>query len=430
MKFKPNPARQAILIGLALAGIGIGYGMGFLLKSEPTPPLPTAGEPASTRSDPVKPQAAAESPAATRRVARPVLPESHGNDDNARAYEEALPEEIVHFPALTVPPLLNLQNQPPVATTAPPQVAAAPFEPIPAGDYSEPATAAPEPVVNGAGAPELEEDQTAALVEPEQQPAPPLGPAGGWLKNALAVVLTDKPKIAIVIDDMGVDRRRSRIAAELPGPLTLSYLTYADDLAEQTGKARQAGHELMLHVPMEPSSKDIDPGPNVLLSGVPATKIRAALDWGLSQFSGYVGVNNHMGSKFTSDLEGMKVLMQELRQRKMIFLDSVTSGSTKGQLAAHQIGVPFIARNIFLDHIDNIDDIHSRLREVKRLATRQGYAVAIGHPRDATLEALTSWLHTIESEGFQLVPISALIRQVSMADTALEPSTTAEATSK
>ena len=101
--------------------------------------------------------------------------------------------------------------------------------------------------------------------------------------------------------------------------------------------------------------------------------------------------------------------MHELKKRKLIFLDSVTTGSTKGQIAANQIGVPYIARNIFLDHIDDVNEIKIRLDAVKQLAKKQGYAVAIGHPRDATIKVLKSWLSEIENENFQLVPISALI---------------------
>ena len=180
-------------------------------------------------------------------------------------------------------------------------------------------------------------------------------------------------------------------------------------MSKQTHQARQAGHELMLHVPMEPTSPNIDPGPNVLLSDVPVNETISALNWGLDQFSGFVGINNHMGSRFTSNLEGMRTVMKELKKRKLIFLDSVTTGSTKGRIAANQIGVPFIARNIFLDHIDDVNEIKMRLDAVKRLAKKQGYAVAIGHPRDATIKVLKSWLSEVENENFQLVPISALI---------------------
>jgi hypothetical protein len=99
--------------------------------------------------------------------------------------------------------------------------------------------------------------------------------------------------IAIVIDDMGVDYRHSVEAAALPGPLTLSYLPYARDVAQQSVAARRAGHELMVHVSMQPQSRTgisgqadpgSDPGPNALTVGLPPEEIRRRLDWALGEF--------------------------------------------------------------------------------------------------------------------------------------------------
>ncbi len=438
-KLKPNPVRQAILVVLALAGVGIGYGMGFVFKKD-TPA--TSNPPAVMEAQKAAPDARKTETVSEQSIvedqAKTVLPESHAGDETARAYEEALPKEIVKLPALTVPPRvdnLSPQLSPPTADITQPAGSAGPQE----ATSEEAAEASPETAAevladkyyeNNATHPEVAHHPEPSDIKTEELKRPDSAAPDllmGWQKNALEVQLTDKPKIAIVIDDMGVDQRRTRITTELHGPLTLSYLTYAKRLKEQTQAARLAGHELLLHVPMEPSSDDVDPGPNVLLSGVPAEEIRAALNWGLEQFEGYVGINNHMGSRFTSNLDGMKTVMTELRKRELVFLDSVTSGSTKGQLAAHQIGVPFIARNIFLDHIDNIDKIRDRLEQVKRLARKQGYAVAIGHPRDATIKALEPWLASIEEEGFQLVPISALIKLASMPETASTHSQTKEA---
>ena len=313
-----------------------------------------------------------------------------------------MPQGLVEYPAITIPPIIKTKSAPNFV----------PIQQAPKSKAEEPTSLLPKQ-------PDAAEVQLAQIGPDTEKPH--------WLKNALPVNLSNKPKIAIVLDDMGVDQRRSRIATQLKGPLTLSYLTYARDLAHQTQQARTAGHELMLHVPMEPSSSDVDPGPNVLLSGVPTSETIAALKWGLEQFSGFIGINNHMGSRFTSNLEGMRTVMQELKKRELVFLDSVTSGSTKGQIAANQIGVPFIARNIFLDHIDDINEIKNRLSDVKRLAKKQGYAIAIGHPRDATLKALKSWLEENDMDNFQLVPISALIQLVSMPKIEAIPSTQTKA---
>lgn len=391
LNFKPNPARQAILVVLALVGVGIGYGMGFVFKKE-APPAPEKTLTHKQTVPDIHPTIVETQPAP---IAKTVHPEPHESPDKPRAYEEALPKGIVEYSVITIPPVLETK---PVPIIAPAQQA-------PELKVEESSALAPKQPDADAAVDNT--DVQVARIEPDAKKP-------HWLKNALPINLNKKPKIAIILDDMGVDQRRSRIATQLKGPLTLSYLTYANDLTNQTQQARKAGHELMLHVPMEPSSSDVDPGPNVLLSGVPSSETIAALKWGLDQFSGFVGINNHMGSRFTSHLEGMRTVMQELKKRELIFLDSVTSRSTKGQVAAKQIGVPFIARNIFLDHIDDINEIKSRLDAVKRLAKKQGYAVAIGHPRDATIKALKPWLESIDAEKFQLVPVSALIRLASM----------------
>ncbi len=145
-----------------------------------------------------------------------------------------------------------------------------------------------------------------------------------------------------------------------------------------------AGHELLLHIPMEPGSLDVDPGPNVLLTGIPRQELLTSLKWNLDQFSGYVGVNNHMGSRFTADLAGMVAVMEELKKRKLFFLDSITAGNSVARKAARKVGLPFAGRNVFLDHADDVVEITKRLVEVERLAKRTGLAIAIGHPLGAT----------------------------------------------
>jgi polysaccharide deacetylase 2 family uncharacterized protein YibQ len=218
-----------------------------------------------------------------------------------------------------------------------------------------------------------------------------------------------KPKIVIVIDDMGVDRKRSKRIVALPGPLTLSYLTYAKSLYKQTRKARKAGHEIMLHVAMEPDNMDNDPGPRVLLRDLEPDEIEKRLVWGLSRLHRYVGINNHMGSKFTADRYGMTVVMKELHRRGLLFLDSRTTRKSVGAVIAHAVGVPYAERNIFLDNVNKLKAVKDRLAELERFARRRGKAIAIGHPRDATIEALSTWLTDVKSRGFLIVPITETV---------------------
>lgn len=246
-------------------------------------------------------------------------------------------------------------------------------------------------------------------VQTPQVQAPP-GNAALWRRNALPTeVPQGKPMIAIVIDDMGLDRKRSTRMAGLQGPLTLSWLPYARDLQAQARAARANGHELMLHMPMEPSVK-ADPGPNALLVSLDRGEIvkraRAALD----SFDGYVGVNNHMGSRFTADRAALAPVLAELHRRGLLWLDSRTTPNSAGIGLAREMKMPWIGRDIFLDNQETVAAVRAQLTKTEQVAKKQGYAVAIGHPHDATIDALASWLPEVQKRGFVLVPVSAVVR--------------------
>lgn len=301
---------------------------------------------------------------------------------------------------------------------------ATPQVPIPAAP--PPVAADPGVVARTAPLPKYEEKLAPAVVQPRvpepraavaPTPAPraarpPAGATPAWIANAVpASHAAGQPMIAIVIDDVGVDRRRSEAVVALPAPLTLSYLTYADDLAGQTAAARRAGHELMVHVPMQPKNADADPGPRVLRVRDDAAALREKLAWGLSRFEGYVGVNNHMGSRFTAERGVMEVVMTELGARGLFFLDSVTSAESKGVEAADAMGVPALARSVFLDNEDSPEEVRFRLEQAEKVAQKAGYAIAIGHPHDATISVLRDWLVEARARGFAIVPVSAIVRQ-------------------
>ncbi len=246
-----------------------------------------------------------------------------------------------------------------------------------------------------------------------------------WERNAVPFDLekvSNMPLITIVIDDMGLNRRRSQIVADFEGPLTLAYLTYASGLDEQTTYARERGHELMLHVPMEPESQTIDPGPGVLRVSDSREKILENLNWGLSRFEGYVGINNHMGSRFTRDRSAMLAVLQEIKARRLLFLDSRTAAGSAAADAAKDLQVPFVTRNVFLDHVDDEKTILEQLAETERLARKNGAAIAIGHPREATIAALSQWLPGLEERGVILAPISAVVRREKLGGASANPS--------
>lgn len=263
------------------------------------------------------------------------------------------------------------------------------------------------------------EPETASVPEQKSAPLPPplSGPAASpsqlaWVRNSVRAEMPEgRPMIALVIDDVGVDRRRSDAVVALPGPLTLSYLTYADDLARQTAAARAGGHELMVHIPMQPVSADADPGPNVLRVRDKPDELARKIEWGLSRFDGYVGINNHMGSRFTPDRAGMDAVMAALKRRGLFFLDSVTAPDTAGPAAALSLGVPVLKRDVFLDNEDTPEEVRYRLEQVEKIALKSGAAIAIGHPHDATITVLRDWIPDAKARGFAIVPITTLVRR-------------------
>jgi polysaccharide deacetylase 2 family uncharacterized protein YibQ len=254
--------------------------------------------------------------------------------------------------------------------------------------------------------------QLAALPRlPQPLPAKPAPPDGtpAWQHYAVPAPAPDgRPRIVIVIDDMGVDRKRSDRVVALDGNLTLAWLPYARDLPQQTQQAHARGHELIVHMPMEPSGKE-DPGPGALLTRFGETELRQRLAVNLSAFTGFVGINNHMGSRFTADRDDMAIVLSELSARGLMFLDSRTTPDSKAAPLAAHYNVPILARDVFLDHVMTPEAVAKSLAQVESIARRKGVAIAIGHPHDVTIAALTKWLPTLEAKGFQLVPLTAVL---------------------
>jgi uncharacterized protein len=259
-------------------------------------------------------------------------------------------------------------------------------------------------------------DTNVAQLLPRQLPDQRIAVAPTWLRNAVTPpIVEDRPEIAIVIDDLGLNRHNTAALNTLKAPLTLSFLPYAGALEQQAQAARAAGHELMLHVPMEPVGADW-PGPDALLSSLSPSDFLSRFRAQLRSFRGFVGINNHMGSLLTADRGAMDEIMTELKARGLLFVDSRTTSKTVAATEAQRLGVPHAERDVFLDNEANLDAIRRQLEATERIARRRGVAVAIGHPHDLTIEALRGWLPTLEERGFALVPISTIVARESCAD--------------
>ncbi len=215
------------------------------------------------------------------------------------------------------------------------------------------------------------------------------------------------PVIALVLDDLGSDIAATRRAIRLASPATLSFLPYPDATPMLAREAERAGHQVLVHVPMEPEGRD-DPGPNALLTGLSAGEIGRRLVWALGRVPGFSGINNHMGSRFTADRSALLPVVEILADRHVFFLDSRTTPNSAVIPLSHAFGVASAGRDVFLDDEQTMSAVDAELAVTERIAREQGVAIAIGHPHATTLAALEVWLARLR--GFELVPVSTAIR--------------------
>ncbi len=198
------------------------------------------------------------------------------------------------------------------------------------------------------------------------------------------------PMVSIIIDDMGYHKKIGLELLGLPMNLTFSFLAAAPHTAELEEIAFQTGRVILLHQPMEPKSKEWDPGPGALLTGQTPEEQKKLFYENLQAVPHAVGVNNHMGSLYTEDRTAMDTLMQLIRAEELFFVDSFTTAKTQGLAAAIAAGVPTARRHIFLDNVHSENKVCEQLQKLVESAEKNGWAIGIGHPNAATLAALNN----------------------------------------
>lgn len=219
--------------------------------------------------------------------------------------------------------------------------------------------------------------------------------------------------VAVVIDDMGVSVPHTRDILSLEKPITASFLTYGAANRKQVKEAKEKGFEVMLHVPMMPHAK-ADLAPVTLSPDMQEDEIKNDFEQMLDRYKGLgmKGINNHMGSLFTEDEKSLGYVMQILKDRNLFFLDSKTTAKSVGAKVAAEYGVPYIARDVFLDNENDYNYIMKQLRQTEKIAHMRGYAVAIGHPRSQTYLALRDWMKELPERRIRLVRLGDLVRDV------------------
>ena len=221
-----------------------------------------------------------------------------------------------------------------------------------------------------------------------------------------------KARLAIVIDDWGYAWSAADAFLDFPAPLTLAvipHLTFSDRHARQ---AREAGFDVLLHLPMEPWGGLSRVEPGAIAVSMSDEEIRETVLRGLETIPWAIGVNNHMGSTATEDPRVMAAVLEVIDEGGYFFLDSMTAPNSVVEEVAESMGVPFLINQTFIDSDFDPDAMHARLLSIGRTAQRQGSAVAIGHVHPATIEALYRALPELQQRGIELVHISALLPDV------------------
>lgn len=359
----------------------------------PAPETPEPRVPPVADSPEPAPETSPETAAETTEAAS-AEPDSAGPAPRETVSAPEPPADPAPVPAAT--------PSPETAETPTPEVAAAPRIPVPpvAAPSRDALPPAPDP----------------ALVEPSSfDPLPRIGPTGREPWQAYARPFDkrdDRPRVAVILSGLGLSSAATEAAIQgLPGEITLAFQPFADNIQQWIRLARAAGHEVLLNLPMEPvDSPENDPGPHALFMTLSPDENEERLRWALSRVTGYVGVVNHMGSRFTTSRDAMQPILSEIKARGLLYVDARSSARSVATVMATQMQVPRAINDRFLDAREvSRTTIEARLTELERIAKDAGVSIAIGQAFPVTIERVREWARTLDRKGIALVPISAVV---------------------
>ena len=220
------------------------------------------------------------------------------------------------------------------------------------------------------------------------------------------------PLVALIVDDLGYDKKIAKKFLALNVNLTFSILPHSPFQNEIARLASSKGIEIMLHLPMEPVEyPDVNPGPGTLLSSMSPDELIGQLEDDLNALPGITGVNNHMGSKLTAESTQMYQIFSILKQRGLFFIDSRTTSDSMGRPSARLFQIPFAERDVFIDHYLKPNFIRKQIKELIRIARSNGAAVGILHPHSTTYQILREELPELQNQ-VQLVSASKIVQPV------------------
>ncbi len=245
---------------------------------------------------------------------------------------------------------------------------------------------------------------------------PKMGPDGIRAADVYARPVTAQQRnapvrIAIVVGGLGINAHATQDAVQrLAGPVSLAFAPYGQDLERQVTRAREDGHEVLLQAPMEPFDyPDNDPGPHTLVAALPSEQNLDRLQWVMARFSGYVGIINFMGGKFTSNDAALAPIMKDFASRGLLYIDDGSSGRSVAPQVAAGAGVSAGKTDVVVDAVQRGPDIDAALARLEKIAREKGSAIGYGSALPVTVDRIARWAKAAEARGITLVPISALV---------------------
>ena len=226
--------------------------------------------------------------------------------------------------------------------------------------------------------------------------------------DADRAALGKTPLIAIVISGLGVGAAKTADAIiKLPGAVTLAFTPYGADPGKLVERARAQKHEVLLQVPMEPFDyPDNDPGPQTLLTTLPADQNADRFAWHMSRFQGYVGIANFMGSRFVTTDAAMQPIIKEAARRGLAYLDDGSAARSVAGVIAEGQAMPFAKADVSIDTVPTPAEIDRALARLEALAKERGSAVGIASALPISIDRIGTWAKQLESRGLKLVPLT------------------------
>ncbi len=247
----------------------------------------------------------------------------------------------------------------------------------------------------------------------KKEPGPAKEPVVAVERSQIREGGSSRPRIAIIVDDIGMSKWPVDKLVGLPDPVTFSILPDLPYSAYAAEAARKKGWDIMLHLPMEPMESSgytgTDAGEGALLVGLSKEAIMAQLDKDLSAVPYIKGVNNHMGSKFMENEELMRMVLEKIKGRGLFFVDSLTSSGSVGYKTALNMGMKTGKRDVFLDNSSKeASYVKSQIEKLIEMSEKNGYAIGICHPYPGTVQALAEMMPKI-SDRVDIVSVSSVL---------------------